>query len=118
MRIVNLALGFIMLALGVIGAFLPVMPTTIFVILAAYFFARSSPRLEAWLVNHKQFGPHIVAWRRNRAISARGKIMSLSGMALGYAIFLIGAQPRLEIAAPVALFFIACATYVFMRPDA
>ena len=54
-RWVYLACGLVFTALGIVGAFLPLMPTTIFLILAAGCFARSSPRLEAWLLDHAQF---------------------------------------------------------------
>lgn len=54
--------GWLMVALGFIGALLPVMPTTIFLIAAAGCFARSSPRFERWLLDHPRFGPPLVAW--------------------------------------------------------
>ncbi len=65
--------GFTALALGSIGIFLPLLPTVPFVILAAFCFANSSPRLEAWLVEHHVFGNHIRNWRERRAITRRGK---------------------------------------------
>ena len=66
-----LALGLFFVGLGIIGAILPLMPTTIFLILAAGCFARSSPRLEKWLLDHKVFGPTLRAWRADGAISRR-----------------------------------------------
>jgi uncharacterized membrane protein YbaN (DUF454 family) len=48
------------------------------VLLAAFFFARSSPRLERWLVDHPHFGVHISAWRTRRAISRKGKRAALA----------------------------------------
>ena len=70
-RILYLAAGFASLGLAAIGAILPVLPTTVFVILAAYCFARSSPAFEARLLNHSLFGPHILAWRERGAIRIR-----------------------------------------------
>ncbi len=70
-RHLYLIAGFICLGLAVIGAILPVMPTTVFVIMAAYCFARSSPRLERRLIEHPRFGPHIVRWREKGAVSHR-----------------------------------------------
>jgi len=112
-----LALGCLMLALGIIGAFLPVMPTTIFLILAAWCFARSSPRLEAWLLNHPRFGPGLRRWREEGAVPRRAKLMACLGMAIGYCVFFVGAQPGPLLAAVVALFMLGSAVYVVSRPE-
>ncbi|MEZ4605877.1 MAG: YbaN family protein [Deinococcales bacterium] len=57
-------LGLFFTCLGFIGAFLPIMPSTVFLLIAAYFFARSSPRFYNWLLNHPVFGQLIRDWRR------------------------------------------------------
>lgn len=72
-RQLYLAAGLVSLALGSIGVILPLLPTVPFVILAAFCFANSSPRLELWLVEHRVFGIHITNWRERRAITRRGK---------------------------------------------
>ena len=69
--------GLTSLALGAIGILLPLLPTVPFAILAAFCFARSSPRLEAWLLDHHVFGPHIRNWRERRAITRKGKRAAL-----------------------------------------
>lgn len=116
-RFAYLVAGFILLGLGIIGAFLPLMPTTIFVILAAACFARSNQRIEAWLLAHKRFGPLIVAWRRERAIPRRAKVLAVIGMVVGYIAFLFGARPDLWVNLFVLAIFIACAWYVVSRPE-
>lgn len=73
MRTIWLVLGTASLGLGGIGAALPLLPTTPFVLLAAYFFSRSSPTLHRWLVEHPVFGDAIRDWQDERAISRRGK---------------------------------------------
>lgn len=82
-RAVYLAVGLLFVALGFIGAFLPVLPTTPFLILAAACFARSSRRLESWLLDHRRFGPTLRGWRESGAIPRKAKMMSLAGTSIG-----------------------------------
>ncbi|MVW72067.1 MULTISPECIES: YbaN family protein [unclassified Bordetella] len=110
------ALGMLMLALAVIGAVLPVMPTTIFVILAAACFGRASPRWEAYLLQHPRFGPSLVAWREEGAISARGKCFACAGIAAGLAIFWWSADPPLWLGGLVSVFMVGCALWILTRP--
>jgi uncharacterized membrane protein YbaN (DUF454 family) len=110
--------GIILTGIGIIGAFLPLLPTTIFLIMAAWCFSRSSPRFEAWLLNHRQFGPPLRAWRSSGAIPRRAKYLAFTGMATGYAIFYVSATPRWPTALAVAVVMLASALYVGTRPDA
>lgn len=71
-------LGVVSLSLGVAGIFLPLLPTTPFLLLAAWAFVRSSPRLYAWLINHPHLGEYIRNFRENRAIPLRVKVVSVS----------------------------------------
>jgi len=71
-----LVLGLTFVGLGVVGAFLPVLPTTPFMILAAACFARSSTRLENWLLGHSRFGPLLRDWRARGAIPRPAKFAS------------------------------------------
>jgi uncharacterized membrane protein YbaN (DUF454 family) len=72
-RLLCIGGGLVSLGLAVAGAVLPLLPTTPFLLLAVFCFARSSPRLHGWLMSHQQFGPIIEAWRRERAIPASAK---------------------------------------------
>ncbi len=71
------------LLLGFIGIFLPLLPTTPFVLLAALCFARGSPRVEAWLLQHPRFGPMVRNWRSDRVIPLRAKQLATFMMSLG-----------------------------------
>lgn len=74
------AAGFLCVALGVIGIFLPLLPTTPFLLLAAACFARSSPRFHAWLLSNRTFGPLIHQWEKNRTIPRKTKWVAIGLM--------------------------------------
>ena len=118
MRIIYLGLGWVMVALGVIGLIMPLMPGAVFLIVAAWCFARSSPRFEAWLVDHPTFGKPLRDWRAAGAIPRSGKAMACAGMTLGFAAFWYSVGPSWPLAVGVAVMFLACAAYVVSRPAA
>lgn len=78
MKIVMTIFGTLFLVLGIVGIFVPVLPTTPFLLLAAALYFRSSPRLYDWLMKHKRLGPYIRNFREFRAIPLRVKIISVS----------------------------------------
>lgn len=106
-----------MVILGLIGAFLPLMPTTIFMIIAAHCFGRSSPRLEAWILAQPRIGPLVTAWRGYGAIPRRARMLACSGMACGFALFVAAARPNAPLAFLVAALMIGAAIYVVSRPE-
>lgn len=116
MRWLWFASGWLMLALGAIGALLPVMPTTIFLILAVACFARSSPKFERRLLAHPRYGPALRLWREQGAVTRNGKCLASAGVALGFALFCWGAHPSLALLLAVGLGFAASAAYVLSRP--
>lgn len=73
-RWVYASLGILMVALGAAGIVLPVLPTTPFLLLAAYLFTRSSDRLHDWLLRHRHFGPYIHAWRNRTGLTPAQKL--------------------------------------------
>jgi uncharacterized protein len=76
--------GIVAVALGLVGIVLPLLPTTPFLLLAAFCFARSSPALHDWIIHHPRLGPPIQDWRTHRAISRKAKTgaLALLGLAL------------------------------------
>lgn len=77
-RIVTLSAGWISLALGFLGVFLPLLPTTCFVLLAGVCFARSSPRAHRWLYHNRLFGRHLTSYRDDRSVPMGLKVGSLT----------------------------------------
>ena len=88
-RVVWAIVGWGFFALGIIGAMLPVMPTTVFMLLAAWAFSRSSKRLEAWLLAHRRFGPPLVRWRQHRVIPLSAKLLAWGSMAVSLAVLIL-----------------------------
>ncbi|UPJ52413.1 YbaN family protein [Bradyrhizobium sp. 200] len=116
MRIIYFCLGWVMVALGVIGLVMPLMPGAVFLIVAAACFARSSPRFEAWLLDHPTLGKPLRDWRSAGAIPRPAKIMACAGMAIGFVVFCYSFAPSALLALGVAAGFLACAAYVVSRP--
>jgi uncharacterized membrane protein YbaN (DUF454 family) len=73
-------LGWLCLAMAYVGVVTPGIPFSIFLVGAAYSFARSSKRMENWLYNHKHFGPFLVNWENKRVFPQRAKYLMLIGM--------------------------------------
>lgn len=89
MRFIWLSFGLICVALGLVGVFLPLLPTVPFMLLAAFGFARSSERLHNWLLNHRHFGPAIADWRERGAVSPVAKRLATVSVILVFAMSLI-----------------------------
>lgn len=109
------AAGCVFVAIGVAGVILPLLPGTVFLIIAAACFARSSRRVETWLVDHPHLGPQVVAWRKTGAIASRVKYIAIGSMAASYVlIWLSGAPMIARIVSGVLL--AASALFVASRP--
>ncbi len=82
-RAIYRLLGLTSMGLGAVGAVLPIMPTVPFLLLAVFFFARSSPELEQKILDHRHWGPQVRDWRERRAISRESKTIAISAMSIG-----------------------------------
>jgi len=85
MKIFYFSLGWLFFSLGAVGVVLPVLPTTPFMILTLWCFAKSSDRFHNWLYNHKFFGPPLQKWHLYRVIPLPAKVLSLTMMSLSFA---------------------------------
>mgnify|MGYP001803308312 CR=1 FL=1 len=108
--------GLLALGLGVIGVVLPVLPTTPFVILAAFCFAKGSPRLAAMLENHPTFGPMIADWRAKGAIAPKYKMIAVGMMSAAFGISFALGVPGYVLAIQ-AVCLTGAAAYVLSRPS-
>ena len=116
MRRIYLLCGLALVGLGFVGAFLPVLPTTPFLILAAACFARSSEPLERWLLDHPRFGPALRGWREHGAIPWKAKLMSLGGTGAGFLVFWFASKPGPLLVTSVAALMLTGIAFVFTRP--
>jgi uncharacterized membrane protein YbaN (DUF454 family) len=116
MRLLWQSLGVTCVALGVVGIVLPLLPTTPFLLLAAYAFGKSSPRLHAWITNHPRFGPPLREWKDHGAISRRAKTLAVGTMAAMYIAGLaFGVSTRVLIIQAVVMS--CCSLFILTRPS-
>jgi len=116
LRFLFLVAGVVLTFVGAVGVVTPGWPGTIFLILAAGCFARSSPKLEAWLIAHPRLGPDVAAWRENGAISRPVKFIAIGSMIMSFVIVLLINLPVLWTVI-VGVLLLASALYVATRPE-
>lgn len=116
MRILWLMAGLFFTGVGIVGAFLPVLPTTVFLLAATACFARSSPRLHGWLVNHPTFGPPIRNWHEHGAISRQAKRLAIGTMVVVFALSVVFGLAPVALAGQAALMLVG-AGFILTRPD-
>ncbi|MGO3667801.1 MAG: YbaN family protein [Vreelandella alkaliphila] len=119
MRLISLM--WVMLAgmsfsIGVLGIFLPLLPTTVFMLIAIYCASRGSPRFEAWIRSRHYVGPLLVTWEQERAIPKRAKIFAVCTIALSAVITVWSLGPGWLSGAVVALLMLI-ALWLATRPE-
>jgi uncharacterized protein len=115
-RIAYLTAGIVSVALGAIGAFLPLLPTVPFLILAAFCFARSNPVWEQKLLNHPRYGATLRAWREKGVVGRNAKWAATAAFTFSAALgFVMLSLPWSLIPVGVGL---ACGSWLWLRPEA
>lgn len=109
-------LAYISALLGLAGVVLPLLPTTPFVLLAAFFASKGSPAFALWLEQHPAFGPAIEQWRERRAIPLKAKLLALGMMVLSWTMLLALGSPLLVLTIS-GLCLSAIAAYLISRPS-
>ncbi|MDP2227526.1 MAG: YbaN family protein [Moraxellaceae bacterium] len=115
-RALMLTAALLCLALGVIGIFVPGLPTTVFILLAAWFASQSSPRLLAWLEAHHLFGSMIRNWRDGGTVSRRAKWSATVMMAACAAVMFLFPHP-LWAAVAATLTMAGVLVWLWRRPE-
>lgn len=116
LRPVLFVLGCASAAIGVVGIILPGLPGTVFLILAAWCFTRSSPRFEAWLLDHPHLGPPVRQWRARGAIPRAAKWFACVSLAASWLIIYATSVSSIAVVG-LGVFFLGVAAFIVTRPD-
>lgn len=110
-----LILAYSAAGLGIVGAFLPLLPTTPFLLLAAWAATRGSPELHKWLYEHERFGPPLIAWEEKRAVSRESKLVACALILVSWIVMLLMTEGW-QVPAITGVLFLCGGTYLVTRP--
>lgn len=116
-KLIFLLLGWLFLVLAIIGIPLPILPTTPFLILSAYFFSKSSEKLHEWLLNTKYLGPMILDWEKNRVIRMKAKVLSTIMIVSLFSYTLLFVDVPIFIKIIVSFTGLAALSFIWTRPS-
>ena len=117
-RGVLIVLGWICIALGTAGIFLPLLPTTVFILLASWCFARSSERFHNWLHNHNKLGPMIKSWETGQGIPQRTKYRAILFVWLSICLSIYLIHFRIWLTCLLLLVALSVSIYLYRLPNA
>jgi len=117
MKAAYFSLGWLFFVLGVIGAVLPVMPTTPFMLLALWAFSKSSERFHNWLYYHRFFGPPLQKWTQYRVIPLPAKIVSISFMSISFVYMLVFSPVPVWLKLLIAALMLYGAWFILTKPS-
>ena len=115
-RTTYVVIGHTSLAIGFVGIFVPLLPTTPFVLLAAVCYSRGSERFHTWLHAHPRFGPMIHSWREHRAIGGRAKMAAVAMVVLSVTFSVVRLDPPWDYFA--LLVGVSVLGFILTRPTA
>ncbi len=116
-RAFYMVMGFFWTGVAILGAFLPLLPTVPFLLLAAFFFSRSSEKMHNWLYSHKKFGPLLRDWNQRGAINRSAKIKASLIIAASFSINVYTLYDRPMVLLVVAAMLACSITFILTRPE-
>ncbi len=116
MRYIYLVIGFIFVGIGFVGVFVPGLPTTVMVIIAAWAFSKSSKHFETWILEHNIFGPLVRDWRQYRGLSRQAKKKAISLILITFSVTAFLAFPMIGDIIFLTFGIILC-VYLGSRPE-
>ncbi|MDH5379125.1 MAG: YbaN family protein [Gammaproteobacteria bacterium] len=117
MRPIYFSFGLLFFVIGLIGAFLPVLPTTPFMLLAIWMFSKSSQRFHDWLYHHKVFGPPIQQWNSYGVIPRPAKILAILMMSASFSYIYFFREFDWWVYLIVAVFMLGVVAFLLSRPS-
>ncbi len=114
-RCLLVCFGWLMVVIGLIGVVVPVLPTTVFLIIALWAFSRSSRKFQLWVWNHRTFGPPIRDWHRHGVIPVRAKVMAVMLMTLSFMFVTIWVAQDWRLPTILSVIMLPAALYIVTR---
>ena len=117
-RYLMIAFGWLCVGIGLIGIVVPGLPTTVFMLVAAWAFSRSSERFQRWLMEHPRLGPPVKAWQDRGAIPLKAKVLAVLMMSISLTIIVVYGGGGWILPTVIGVIMACAATYVISRPNA